>query len=189
MKNKFQLVFIIICATSITSCKKEADPVVVITLTPTPTPAHTIGESFGGGIIFLLDGSKEHGLIAAPSDQSIGIAWSNGSLIATGANSTSMGDGNANTNLIVSTLGSGNYAAKLCYDLVLGGYSDWYLPSLGDLDIMYTNKTTIGGFVNSYYWSSSESPNNGAWQTDFGSGGNNYNLRTFPYPVRAIRSF
>ena len=36
--------------------------------------AHQIGEKFGGGIIFHIDETGEHGLIAAPSDQG-SFAW------------------------------------------------------------------------------------------------------------------
>ena len=43
-----------------------------------------IGSSYQGGIIFYLDSSKQHGLIAAPMDQSAGIQWYNGSNISTG---------------------------------------------------------------------------------------------------------
>ena len=39
-------------------------------------PAHTIGESYGGGIVFYVYDGGQHGLIAATSDQSAGIQWS-----------------------------------------------------------------------------------------------------------------
>jgi hypothetical protein len=47
---------------------------------------------------------------------------------------TVIGTGNTNTNLIVAVQGNGNYAAKICYDLVLNGYSDWFLPSRDEPD-------------------------------------------------------
>ena len=34
-----------------------------------------IGQNYGGGIIFYIDGTGQHGLIAAPSDQSAGVEW------------------------------------------------------------------------------------------------------------------
>lgn len=186
-ENLFIVVLLIICSNLLTSCKKketkETSP------TPVPTPTYAIGDNHAGGIVFVLDSDKQHGLVAAASDQSGGIPWSNGSMLTTFAYSTSLGSGKVNTDTIVASFGAGNYAAKLCSDLTLNGYNDWYLPSLGELDLMYTNKAVIGGFTNNYYWSSSESPNNSAWQTHFGDGHNNYNLRTSIYPVRAIRSF
>jgi hypothetical protein len=105
--------------------------------------------------------------IAAPTDQSpaSGVLWYNGSFIGTGATATAVGTGKANTTAIVTVQGVGSYAAKLCDDLVIGAYSDWYLPSKDELDLMYKNigqgaaapLTNIGGFsASNYYWTSSE---------------------------------
>jgi hypothetical protein len=130
-----------------------------------------IGRTYQGGIIFYLDSTGQHGLIAAPTDQkdmlgNVGIHWlnaPNGSsfIIPT---SNAIGTGQANTTAIVTNQSAGNYAAKICDDLVLSGYSDWYLPSKDELNLMYTNigqgatgaLQNIGGFANFRYWSSSE---------------------------------
>ena len=93
--------------------------------------------------------------------------------------------------MIVTVQGAGSYAAKLCDDLVLGGYNDWYLPSKDELNQLYLNKTEIGGFGDiQSYWSSSEINNLAAWRQYFGNGtqgGSSKNNTT--YSVRAIRSF
>jgi hypothetical protein len=157
-----------------------------------------IGEFVKGGrIAYILqpgdpgyDANVPHGLIAAPSDQSTGIQWYNGSYVTTGATATAIGTGNANTNTIVSVQGAGSYAAKLCYDLVLNGYSDWYLPSKDELNKLYLNQTAIGGFGYFYYWSSSETVISYAWSNYFYSGDNyNNNNKSATLNVRAIRSF
>jgi len=107
-----------------------------------------VGDSYQGGKVayILVSGDpgyvagQTHGLIAASSDQSTGIQWYNGSYTVTGATATALGTGNDNTVTIFNNQGAGNYAAKLCYDLVLGGYDDWFLPSKDELDKLYINK-------------------------------------------------
>jgi hypothetical protein len=148
-----------------------------------------IGNDYQGGKIAYIDDSGQHGLIAAPSDQSTGIRWYNGRNTATGAIATAIGTGNANTNTIIENQGAGSYAAQLCADLVLGGYSDWYLPSKDELNQLYLNKTAVGGFANANYWSSSEFSNYFARLQDFHYNFQGANNKALTYHVRAVRAF
>ena len=160
--------------------------------TVTPPPVFKIGQSYQGGIIFYIDSSKQHGLIAAPSDQSAGIQWDNGTQPndpITGATGTAIGTGLANTNAIIKAQGAGNYAASLCHNLNLGGYTDWYLPSRDELNQLYFNQAVVGGFTSYYYWSSSEFDSNLAWYQNFGSDGQDGNFKYFTLAVRAVRAF
>ena len=59
-----------------------------ITVANTIAAPLSIGDSYQGGIIAYIDGTGQHGLIAAPSDQSIEIVWYNGSYTVTGATAT-----------------------------------------------------------------------------------------------------
>jgi hypothetical protein len=157
-----------------------------------------VGQSYQGGKIAYIFKSGDagyisgqtHGLIAAPTDQSSGMQWYNGTNKITGATGTAIGTGNANTTAIVNSQGAGSYAAKLCYDLVLGGYSDWYLPSRDELNQLYINRLAVGGFSNGDYWSSSEYSSTNAYEFNFTSGSiSNYTKSYSADYVRAIRSF
>jgi len=147
-----------------------------------------ISKPYQGGIIAYIDGTGLHGLIAAPGDQSSGIQWYNGTDILCGTN-VAYGTGQANTTEIVADQGAGSYAAQICNDLVLGGYSDWYLPSKDELYLLTQAQTEIGLSENNRYWSSSEVSYNGVW-IYWGEGtSDQYNKHTTIPNVRAVRSF
>ena len=154
---------------------------------------HHVGEMFGGGIIFYLDSTKLHGLIAAPSDMTVNgstqIPWYNGSYVVTGAKGAAIGAGLKNTNKIVNVQGSGTYAAKLCADLVLNGFSDWFLPSKKELNALYNHRAKVPGLNATNYWSSTESDANNAWDQVFDGGFKFADDKRFTIRVRAVRSF
>ncbi|MBK7764083.1 MAG: hypothetical protein IPI46_12185 [Bacteroidetes bacterium] len=149
----------------------------------TPAAPFAIGDFYQGGYIAYIDPSGLHGLIVSPND--LGNAtWDNGSNIVTSATGSAIGTGETNTTYIVFNTGNGNYAAKMCYDLVLNGYSDWYLPSIGELNAI-TNY--IGG-VGYIYWSSTEFDAQYAKMRSYW-GGISDQLKSNVYTVRAVRSF
>jgi hypothetical protein len=156
---------------------------------PTWSAPLAIGRPYLGGIIAYIDATGLHGLIAAVSDQNTGSKWYNGTYITTGATATALDAGKTNTNTIVASQGTGSYAAKLCDDLVLGGYSDWYLPSKDQLTKLYLNKVAIGGFVSASYWSSSETTSNAAWGLTFNDGTAATYYKSSALNVRAVRTF
>ncbi|MCU0377754.1 MAG: DUF1566 domain-containing protein, partial [Bacteroidales bacterium] len=155
---------------------------------------HYIGESYGGGYIFYLDPSGLHGLIASPYD----VGYANWGCLGTliGGTGTSLGSGKANTTAIVNGCNENGIAAKICDALELSGFSDWYLPSLDELKLIYVRliKNDLGkiGDYKSYsYWCSSEVMENDAWYVSFLSGGtfNNGNKSDNGICIIAIRSF
>ena len=146
-----------------------------------------IGMTYQGGIIFWLDGNGG-GLIAAPTDQSTLTPWGCYGQNVAGADGTSIGDGEQNTqDLYNDPCLAQNDAADICWLLQLGGYSDWYLPSKDEL-----NELFLSGIINSTenYWSSSEASINYAWRINFGTGViADTDKSTDYYQVRAIRDF
>jgi len=155
------------------------------------TAGYTIGQAALGGIIAYINGGGStgtSGLVATAADISTGAAWGCvGTLIGT---STDIGSGNANTIAIMAGCATAGIAARLCGDLVEGGYSDWYLPSKDELIQLTINRVAIGGFDGYKYWSSSEVDVYNAWEV--------YGYTDTPQPsdfksdsqyVRAIRSF
>jgi hypothetical protein len=148
---------------------------------------YQVGDFAQGGVVFYVDASGKHGLVADIVDISTGINWSSNSNTVTGATGGNIPDdtgggvgaGKMNTALIVKDNPSGTSAAKLCADLNKGGYGDWYLPSKGELYLMYANRMAInttavnnGGsaFTTGLYWSSSEFTFNDAWYQVFDLG-------------------
>ena len=156
---------------------------------------YSIGDTGpAGGLVFYDKGSYSDGwryLEAAPSDQSKGIQWYNGSYITTGATATGIGSGIANTATIVSAQGAGKYAASLCANLVLGGCDDWFLPSMDELDKIYQNLKVAGrgSIASAWYWSSSENNNGSARLQNFNDGSKYNDDRSINHYVRAVRAF
>ncbi len=142
------------------------------------TTSPGIGDNYQGGVIaYVFEpgdpgyiAGQFHGLIAAASDQSNGSQWSPNNVTGTGAFRTALGGGNDNTIDITNANGAGIYAARLCYDLVLNGYSDWFLPDLDELNKLYLSKVAIGGFTGNVYWSSTEVNLSQAWAQNFNDG-------------------
>jgi hypothetical protein len=159
-------------------------------------PVHTIGESYGGGIVFYVYDGGQHGLIAATADQSTSIRWYGGTNTNTRARGDGIGAGLKNTAIIIANQGSvdgADFAATVCneYSVTVAGttYGDWYLPSKYELNLLYLQKTVVGGFASAYYWSSTEYAYNTAWDQYFGSGFQGHSGKGDIDHVRAVRAF
>jgi hypothetical protein len=166
------------------SCKKENT-----NTDSSSTSAIAIGKNYEGGIIFYVDATGQHGLIAASTDQSRLISWYNGTHTVTNVKDVSVGAGQANTTAIIGKQGVGNYAAILCDELVLNGYSDWFLPSKEELNLLYQQRDKIGGFATNYYWTSVEYDTTRAWNQYFPFGPQFYADKADSACVRAVRAF
>jgi hypothetical protein len=82
-------------------------------------------------------------------------------------------------------------AAELCDDLDMGGYTDWFLPSIDELKLMYQNlkEKGLGNFTDGDYLSSSEYDKDYIWLQRFGDGKQDFNSKGLPMRVRSVRAF
>lgn len=151
-----------------------------------------IGLHYQGGIICYLDGTLAHGYICAEADNGTNKEWGCQSMKISNAMGTEVGKGLSNTSAIVSACGEQDRAAYICSNLDQGGYSDWFLPSVDELTMIYNNlaKDGKGGFTQGQYWSSTQSPtDNMAQVVAFNDGHSQHNGKNSMLYVRAMRSF
>jgi len=112
----------------------------------TPAAAPTvIGQAYGGGYYGGQIGASStatHYLVVGPkasAQSGSTLKYKNGSNTHP-PGTFSLVDGPQNTSLIVADGNSTLYpAAHYCNDLVVGGYSDWYLPAKNELEVLYYN--------------------------------------------------
>ena len=173
----------------------------------------------GGGVIFFVDYNDQYGglnyLEAAPQGWSNGLPnvnlgdvtgeipgtatvdqkmkWCSNTSSLLGLNAWSnsaVGAGASNTSTADTTCAGG--AIQAASDYAGGSQSDWFLPSVGEAMLMYTNlrQQGVGGFASDYYWSSSEYDATSAWIQLFYGGPqfSDYGKASTLY-VRPVRSF
>lgn len=150
-----------------------------------------------GGYIFYDKGDYSGGwryLEAAPvSTEWTEAKWGGrGNII--GAWGRDVGTGQSNTNIILNWLNSHfetGRAAQLCDSLAFGGYSDWFMPSFDELNLIRDNLKLfgVGEFGDGYYSSSTEVNENEAFGLVLWSGAAAVVDKNSGYRVRAIRKF
>jgi hypothetical protein len=155
---------------------------------------YSIGDTgpAGGKVFYVTDGGL-HGLEAAPSDQDggTGAAWGCYGTEISGADGTVVGTGAQNTADILTGCATAGIAAELADAYMLNGYSDWFLPSWDELDLLYQRKDVVGGFASTFYWSSTEYTSQTAVTINFHTGNpNDWNkIGSSQTRLRAVRAF
>lgn len=138
-------------------------------------PLYKIGDKAYGGKIIYIDKTGAHGLVAAETDQS-----SSGHVYELSPKNSfdkifpqyaypyvkfyGGADfyGNQYSDLIGPTLTDPSNGVYICHNLVLNGYSDWYLPNSYELDYIYKNaselKLSPGNYLSASYYRDNEPP-------------------------------
>jgi len=156
---------------------------------------YQVGDLAEGGIVFYVDETGEHGLVAAMEDMEGSYQWGCYETSISGADGESIGTGYQNTLDIVSECSETPIAASEALAYESEGYSDWYLPSKDELIEMYNTigngspEGDIGGFGNNWYWSSSVSNTFSAWNVYFNNGYTTSFYKYITIRVRVIRAF
>jgi hypothetical protein len=154
------------------------------------------GSQYGGGTVFYIDKAGQFALVCSITDLEQSI-W--GGFGETGANGRGFNSGPENTDkiaekariknvLVKSGWFSKKYeaikidnAASICQNCRINGFGDWYLPTMYELNLIYTalskkrnGKSKI--FKSGFYWSSEELNTQEAKGFNLNEGKAEYNL-------------
>lgn len=151
-----------------------------------------LGQDTLGGIVFYIyigsDGNQ-HVLIVNKNEST--AQWQSSS---TTTNATRSWDGVYNTGLMTSSP-----ASTYVNGLTDGGFTDWYLPSIDELSLLWHNRFHANKGLNdvgatllsntAYYWSSTEGSASTAFTFNFDDGNAYGREKASTYSVRAVRAF
>ena len=139
-----------------------------------------VGDSALGGIVaYILQSGdagyiagEQHGIIVATTDNTSTPPWGcHGTALYPGASGQEIGDGSQNTIEIMAGCNDTPIAAEIASNYTDGVYTDWFLPSEQELNMVYygvgyggtgTNSNgvsniNIANMYSNWYWSSTES--------------------------------
>ena len=164
----------------------------------------------GGGVVFYVQASGGtfscgatlastcRYLEAAPttgtnswSDAQYVWSGNTSTLIGSAAQGEGVGTGYKNTEAIVAQSSTANRAGTIARAYRgPNNFSDWYLPSKGELNELYRERVRVGGNSAVSYWSSTEVDANVAWMQHFYNGFQGDDAKSIgTYYVRPVRAF
>lgn len=162
-----------------------------------------IGALIGGGIVVAVfnDAGVNKALVASLTNLSTSLPWTASGFTAgpaIGATAQSLYDGLTNTNAIIAQTGAAAttaYAAGISRLFASGSFSDWYLPSLWELNMLYNSAAIVSkvlgstnGILNGFnYWSSTELSATNSWNLSSTDGAQISNSKANNRAVRAVR--
>ncbi len=179
------------CVTDTPSSYDPAEP-------EEPEVSYAVGDTGpAGGIIFYVDSSGDFDwtyLEAAPADwhssnEDPESDWGTVGTLS-GASGRDVGMGLENTRKILEADPEGALAV-LISTLEISGFSDWFIPSQGELNLMYNQlfRRGLGELARSNYWSSTESNDERAFSQNFATAGPIASMKSREVLVRPIRAF
>lgn len=160
-----------------------------------------IGDSYQGGRIFYLDGNGGGLILATWASQGY-TRWGCQGISISGADETAIGSGMQNT-MDIDAGCVGTNAADMALNHSTQGYSDWFLPSRDELNLIYLNlhlqgltnfSLAPGGLNILSFWSSSEfylffDPGEHAWAQNFDNGNQGQDQKNSYRYVCFVRAF
>lgn len=176
-----------------TTTTTTAVPTTSTTTTETPCESVTVGSSYGGGKVFSIQGNTIY--IAAVNDltSSAGsplMSWGCQGTYIAGATGSGWGEGLQNSLDIEAGCATANIAARVALSASINGYDDWYLPTLDELQGLWSQRG-LSPFVSSsvpYYWTSRQWTDQYATAVVATDGSeSNINSKNNTYRVKAIR--
>jgi hypothetical protein len=126
--------------------------------------------------------SSEQTILIAPA---IGEAIYGGIVISVAGTMATICSSSAGTGF-----GSWSAAQAFCLSLSNGGYSDWQMPTLTQMNAVNTNRSLIGGYTAGSYWTTTiynPALPGSYWIVNMPTGANNVGYNVNSYYVRAIR--
>jgi hypothetical protein len=124
-----------------------------------------IGYHYMGGYIFTMDSTGQHGKVCSDNNLSNSATWNDAVELCA------------------------NYEINTIFDPEY--YNDWYLPSVEELQLMYSNAQLriLANLSNGYYWSRDLHGSSESYFVSFYDGSENFAEKRIFYIVRAVRDF